>query len=422
MRYLIVLQFFAVAFCKNVKESIFNDSLILWDMYRDPLTGVYCDKIYIQSQVPCGPSNNFYSSAGTGMGLIIKTIMAEYGHSSFEQAESDVIHTLQTMVDDWPKDTHTGFLIHFTNRNWQIISEFSTIDSAELVLGALFAGNYFQGEVLQLANILRDSIDWSAAIKSATKPRIFSVVDPDTGTMGGNIKPYNEYYLNAYIAYIISTSPESKSAQHFETFWETDGGEPVGNGRKPVHKSYHGFDLLTDQAGAFMSGFIPQFCYFMSKSFQLNDFYSNQMFPAWLRADKLFYSLNIPQNATVWGMPIAGKVFGAGAGPGLSGYSVDRIDQSPDLIFSAAIMAGFLPAANETEFEEINEQLEWLYENDVCAYPLSFEGKQIKIVWRCSILQGNWQNPVVDSIDYSTFTLGYSLNFLPADFFLTYAA
>ena len=234
MRYLIVLQLFTVAFCK--KESIFNDSLTLWNMYRDPLTGVYCDKIYTQSQIPCGSSNNFDSSAGTVMSLIIKTIMAEYCHSSFEQAESDVIHALQTMVKYWPKDTHTGILIHFTNRNWQNISEFSTIDSAELVLGALFAGVYFQGEVLQLANILRDSIDWSAAIKSATKPRIFSVVDSDTGTMGGNIKPYKEYYLNAYIAYITSTSPKSKSAQHFETFWETDGGNQLEMGGNPFIK------------------------------------------------------------------------------------------------------------------------------------------------------------------------------------------
>ena len=28
---------------------------------------------------PCGPNNNFYSAAGTGMGLVTETIMVELG-------------------------------------------------------------------------------------------------------------------------------------------------------------------------------------------------------------------------------------------------------------------------------------------------------------------------------------------------------
>ena len=45
------------------------------------------------------------------------------------------------------------------------LSEFSTIDTTELVLGALFAGNYFGGEVENLALQLRDATQWSDAIK-----------------------------------------------------------------------------------------------------------------------------------------------------------------------------------------------------------------------------------------------------------------
>ena len=44
-------------------------------------------------------------------------------------------------------------------------SEFSTIDTTILVLGALFAGNYFGGEVENLALQLRDATQWSDAIK-----------------------------------------------------------------------------------------------------------------------------------------------------------------------------------------------------------------------------------------------------------------
>ena len=85
---------------------------------------------------------------------------------------------------------------------------------------------------------------------------------------------------------------------------------------------------------------------------------------------------------------------------------------------------GFLPSADSEELrEEINSQLEWMYENDVCAYPVHLEtGAEHKILWRCSVNQQDWRCPSVDSIDFSTMILGFATNFLPADFYLTYAA
>ena len=45
-----------------------------------------------------------------------------------------------------------------------------------------------------------------------------------------------------------------------------------------------------------------------------------------------------------------------------SGYSVERIDGSSDLVISAAIMAGFLPFADtEEQRGEINSQLETMF-------------------------------------------------------------
>ena len=80
------------------------------------------------------------------MGLVVKTIMAEVNYTDRTVAESQVIQALETVTEVWPKDSHTGFLIHFTNRNFEDNPNvgYSTVDSAELVLGALFAGNYFQ--------------------------------------------------------------------------------------------------------------------------------------------------------------------------------------------------------------------------------------------------------------------------------------
>ena len=161
----------------------------------------------------------------------------------------------------------------------------------------------------------------------------------------------------------------------------------------------------------------------------------------WLKADKLYWSKALSDQSNIWGTPIRNITWGAGAGPdfeyhyshaqyilrvgpGVSGYSVERIDGSSDLIISAAIMAGFLPAADTEELrQEINDQLETMYTNDICAYPVTLQsGEKPKILWRCSARVPDWRCPSVDSIDFSTMILGFATNFLPADFYNQYAA
>ena len=58
------------------------------------------------------------------------------------------------------------------------------------------------------------------------------------------------------------------------------------------------------------------------------------MLPDWLNADYQYWSLALNENSEIWGNPVHGKVWGAGAGPGPSGYSVERIDGSSDLVIS----------------------------------------------------------------------------------------
>ena len=130
-------------------------------------------------------------------------------------------------------------------------------------------------------------------------------------------------------------------------------GAPPGDGTYPTHINYWGYDLLSDNPSRFMSSFIPQFCYYLSRGFQVNEYYRNRLFRDWMYADLKYWSLALNQNSEIWGIPVYGQVWGAGAGPGPSGYSVERIDGSPDLIISAAIMAGFLPAANEGKFSAL---------------------------------------------------------------------
>ena len=56
-------------FTNDLKKQIFEDALAVWQSYRDPDTGAWCDTLRFNQNplVPCGSNNNFYSSAGTGI-------------------------------------------------------------------------------------------------------------------------------------------------------------------------------------------------------------------------------------------------------------------------------------------------------------------------------------------------------------------
>ena len=92
------------------------------------------------------------------MGLLSEAVATELGYLLRDEAIIRVKQTLMTLLTNWPRDTHSGFMVHFTNRNWDSLSEYSTIDTSELVLGALFAGNYFGGEILVLAQQLLNNV------------------------------------------------------------------------------------------------------------------------------------------------------------------------------------------------------------------------------------------------------------------------
>ena len=61
------------------------------------------------------------------------------------------------------------------------------------------------------AQALAKNISWSAAIKAADDPTIFPLVNGSDGTLSGSIRPFNEYYLVAYLAQLLE--PESDKAQ-----------------------------------------------------------------------------------------------------------------------------------------------------------------------------------------------------------------
>lgn len=402
-----------------------TDLFQFWESFREPLSGLYCDTIMFADNKSCTPGD-MYSSAGTGMGLIAECVFAEVGLLTMEDAESRVRQTLANVLGSWPRESFHGFLAHFIvlkGDGYVALSEFSTIDTAELAMGALFAGNYFGGDILAQAQAFAQSVSWSDAIKSADLSTIYPVVDPVTGKGGGNIHPFNEYYIVAYIAQLMDPKPHSKASRYFETYMSLSG-KPVGREGYPFHASWDGLDTLTDNpTNHFMSSFIPQFCWFQTKGFHTNHYYEH-IFRSWMQADMAYWDSILDEDSEVWGHKIKGRLFGSGAGPGCEdGYTVNRINGTEEPIFSAAIMAGFLGVANKKERDHINVQLQWLHDNDICTYEKVLpNGDRPRVPWRCSIRNTECRVVSADSIDFSTMVLGYSLNFLPEKFYPTYVA
>ena len=59
-----------------------DDIVGAWKLFRDSKNGLWCDSLWLSDyQTPCGADNNFYSSAGTGMGLVSEAIMTELGET-----------------------------------------------------------------------------------------------------------------------------------------------------------------------------------------------------------------------------------------------------------------------------------------------------------------------------------------------------
>lgn len=163
---------------------------IAGDAFRDPTNGLYCDHVAFDkpdstsshAKAPSGAicDGKQYSSAATGMGLVATCAFAEMGLLSAKEAERRARQTLESLVTLWPREKFSGFFVHFCDRaspTFRATSEFSTVDTAEMAMGALFAGNYFGGATNVLARKIATEVNWSVAIQSETSPTIYPTVN-----------------------------------------------------------------------------------------------------------------------------------------------------------------------------------------------------------------------------------------------------
>ena len=186
--------------------------------------------------------------------------------------------------------------------------------------------------------------------------------------------------------------------------------------------------LLTDHSERFLSSFVVQYCYYLSAHFASSGHYA-RYFVAAARADQLYWKLAAPSAAGgVWGC-------GAGAYPsdirnGPYGYHACAIDDNAALVYSAPVVAGFLPTVPETA----ELLLHWRARGDACCYettvttPSAVGGSAQEhavhhvMLWRASLTHPEWRAPTIEAVDYAPFMLGCAAHVLGHDFFRKHAA
>ena len=165
------------------------------------------------------------STAAIGFAFCAYLIGVERGYITFEEGFSRVMKTLYTLKK---VDSYKGFLVHFIKQKTLENTnnpEYSTIDTAILLMGAITAGEYFKGEVKTLVDEFVNAVDWEWLVTTKNGKKVFRMAY-STETFkdnGGWCKATWEEYAEQLMMYILYA------------------GHPKSN-KKLANDLYFGFD------------------------------------------------------------------------------------------------------------------------------------------------------------------------------------
>lgn len=412
---IVVLQYFT--FNTNAQitiDQLFENTYQLYEAQRWS-NGVYRDAKVIR---PGWTDFHPCSVANVGTGLVSLCIADEAGF--IMDAEAKAVETLKTILGYTPgfnPDRNAkGFYRHWIDLDtgvqaWD--SEYSTIDTALLAVGALFAKKYFSSniEIADYADELFLSVDWVTAIKNASTGTIWLEQSASGNGEGFAAAPFNEYMIVAYLA----MKSEGNTPGDGTTAWNV--WTQLNNF---AYANYQGYQLLSDvdATDAYLSDFVIQFPYYLIPWAYNNTLYQSYMTNAAL-ADKQYYS-NITGsyppgevNGYEWGL-------GAGSSPTeiggviytTSGYNADDIGEHPAHVVSPHIIAGFLPI-NPSGKDDLEDML-------VGSKGLYNLPTGETLLWRYSLDEPTWNPNDVQGIDYSSMLYGLAFDAFGSTFFETY--
>lgn len=400
--------YFYDASAQMTTDQLLENTYYLYDAQRQ-YNGVYRD-----SKIINGTDYHPSSVANTGVGLISLCIADRAGYITY--SKDLAVQTLRTILGYNagfnPDRNSKGFYRHFIdidtgNNAWN--SEYSTIDTALLAAGALFAKKYFNdAEVSAYADELFLSIDWAAAISNPNTGAIWRELDGNGNGQGTSALPFNEYMIVAYLA----MKSEGNSGGVATTAWNV--WQQLNNF---ANANYWGYQLLADfdDINAFQSDFTVQFPYYLISWAHNSTLYRSYM-ANMAAADKLYYEKIAPAypnlNAYEWGL-------GAGNSPTIFngtnytafGYNADHINNHPARVVSPHIVAGYIPirASAKNDLQQMLAGNKGIYTLD--------SGNQL--LWRYSLDEVNWNSDQIQGIDYSTMLYGLAADKFGTSFFTT---
>ncbi len=376
-------------------EDIYKNSFDFFQSLRNS-KGIYRDSL-------CFDGNNLHpgSSASIGMGLI--SLCIGDAKRWIPNAKNLVIISLQSLEGKTegfkPDRNKTGFFRHWFDmetgaQSWN--SEYSTIDTAILMYGVLFAKNYFHSpEIDCYADKLSASIDWSVTIADPEVGSIYrELLSDGSGDATKLTLPFNEYILVAWLAKNTEKYP-GKATLLWNKHYKTPKNLPSID--------YEGISLLTDGSG-YLSNFIVQFAYYLCHPITVSAEY-NSYIKNTLKADKLWWSHQKDSKKYTYGL-------GAGSSLAGSGYKADSIGNNKELTVSPHIIAGLLPFDPKGK-----DNLLSLINNSYGIY--SVTDNNIDVLWRFSLSDKTWKPADIQGVDYALMLFGLTADSLGVDFFST---
>ncbi len=189
--------------------------LFFWEL-ADPNTKLIPDR---------APTPSFSSIAAVGFGLTAYGIGAHRGYVTREQAAERTLATLQSMLamKEGPEASgvagYKGFYYHFldmkTGDRFKTV-ELSTVDTALLIAGALFAQSYFDRDneteraIRSAVDVMYARVDWPWA--QTRTPLISMGWTPEKGFIDWDWRGYNEAMIVIVLALGSPTHPVDASA------------------------------------------------------------------------------------------------------------------------------------------------------------------------------------------------------------------
>ncbi|MFK7843933.1 MAG: hypothetical protein AB8G77_01435 [Rhodothermales bacterium] len=368
-------------------KELFRSSYELYAFARNS-KGIYRDKVKFE-----GEQDAIASTAAIGIGLISLCIADAMSWTT--DAEDQVETTLKSVLGITPgitPDTNeAGFYQHWVTMDdlqkaegWPV--DYSTIDTAILVAGALFAKTHFKSPGISiLADQLWQSIDWSVVLANPSTGALFLQLNEDGTGIPSLTMPYSEYLIVAWLAKLAEQNNPGAATTSWENAYANPHTLPTSD--------FQEFSLLTDDPPHFQSHFTLQFAYFLSHYFSSSTGYIEFFREAALADMRWWQDTNSTAAAYEWGL-CAGEV-------PADGYSADAIHRNDKQIVSPHCIAGFLPV-----YPEAQAHLTQLLEEQERAVFILPNTRRDTLLWRYSLVDTTSTPAYIQLIDYASMLFG----------------